>query len=173
MNESIVLAVIVISLSVSLAACGKKSDTTELQQSMNDISRGPGYNPTAKDVVQPNIKAKALIAADQGKKVAYQCKLGQKFINKRTADERPSSIPDISIKYIGDFKMELMASSPDKATEILDATDELGLYRVLQCLPASGGVALLNAPALTPNELLKGRYQLAALHYGPQSSTVA
>lgn len=137
MNKFHVLAVTLMVLSAGLAACSKGSDTTKVQQSMNDISRGPGYNPTAKDTVQLNTKAKELIAADQGKKVTHQCTLTHKFINKTTADRRPSSVPDLNIKYTGDFKMELKASSPDKAKEILDATDELGMYRSLECVPAA------------------------------------
>ena len=116
-----IVAVLIVPL--FLLACGKEETKNELSQ-LNNQS-------TADKNVVEDAKAKAVIAADKGKKVQYLCRVVNQFPNKSTDDVRPVSVPALGITHKGDFMLAIVASTPEIAHDIVGAAGALLSWSVV------------------------------------------
>lgn len=125
-------AISLLILSTFLAACGKD----ETKYEMSGIIHNKAVNPNLVATNNPNVRAKELIAADTGTKVPQKCRASQQFRSGTTdnADMRPVAVPALGIKHLGGFELEIMASTPEKARDILRVTEELLTWNIV-CLP--------------------------------------
>lgn len=127
-------AVSFIIISIFLAGCGKE----ETKYEMSGIIQNKAVNPNAVVTNNANVRAKELIAGDTGTKVPQKCRASQKFRSGTTdnADMRPVAVPALGVKHLGEFGLEIMASTPEKAVEIGSAAEELLTWNIV-CITAA------------------------------------
>lgn len=111
-----------------LVSCGKEEPKYE-RSGLN------GYTNTGSEPVaaSENAKGKALVAADSGKKVQYECTTVQQFPSMANQNKLPTAVPALGIAHLGGTKLGVMASTPEKATELVRAADELLEWAVVAC----------------------------------------
>jgi hypothetical protein len=128
MKKTLTIVSVSIAFAFALSACGKEEPKYEMNKlSQLSNNRGVGGDPGYDDK-----KAKAIIAADTGKKVRYVCRLIDMFPSASTADERPASVPGLGITYKADYgkRLGVVASTPEIAEKIVEATESLLRWRI-------------------------------------------
>ncbi|WP_371436198.1 hypothetical protein [Polaromonas sp.] len=128
MTKKSALPILLFAVTFLLAACGKEEPKYE-RSGLN------GYSNTGTETVAAteNSKGKALVAADSGKKVQYECSTVQQFPSMANQNKLPTAVPALGITLLGGTKLGVMASTPEKATELVRAADELLEWAVVAC----------------------------------------
>lgn len=111
-----------VAASLFLTACGKEEP--------NDLSQLNRLATADKNVVE-DARAKAVIAADKGKKVQYVCRVVNQFPSKSNEDTLPVSVPALGITHKGDRMLGIVASTPEIAREIVGLAGALLIWEVV------------------------------------------
>lgn len=124
MKNTLSRLVLALAVPALLIACGKKDSNYEMANLNNAAT-------PVKDA-DKDARAKAIIAADKGKKVEFVCRVVNQFPSKSTADVRPVSVPELGITHKGDFMLGIVASTPEIAAEIVGMTGALLTWSVVK-----------------------------------------
>lgn len=122
MKNTLSHLVLALAVPVLLIACGKDE--------ANDLSQLNRHVTADKNAVE-DARAKAVIAADKGKKVQYVCRVVNQFPSKSNENTLPVSVPALGITHKGDRMLGIVASTPEIASEIVGLTGALMIWSVV------------------------------------------